>query len=275
MPRRHVRPSSPWSIWSASRAISIGSPCLTSTAGRCMATTMRRLPAMCRLWSKLWRLTIRPSDRASGVACGANPLRYWRSGCWCAMTPLVRSCSGNHWARSWNGSSASRAPRSIWSALTAPYSRAHAPNSSNAWTSSGRSWVRSTARPEPSIPPPIPPRSCRYPASTDNRWRIWSASPTIRTAYLEQRRFELIAYTGVALLLILASLGLFYYMRHALRPLYAAVDTVSTLAEGDLNVSFDTRRQDEVGKLMRALQGMAERLRDIIGHLACGQRRSA
>ena len=85
--------------------------------------------------------------------------------------------------------------------------------------------------------------------------------------HLEQRRFELIAYSGVALLLILASLGLFYYMRHALRPLYAAIDTVSTLAEGDLNVSFDTRRRDEVGKLMRALQSMAERLRHIIGHL--------
>jgi methyl-accepting chemotaxis protein len=86
-------------------------------------------------------------------------------------------------------------------------------------------------------------------------------------AHLEQRRFELIAYTGVALLLILASLGLFYYMRHALRPLYAAVVTVSALAEGDLNVSFESGRQDEVGTLMRALQSMVERLRHIIGHL--------
>jgi methyl-accepting chemotaxis protein len=86
-------------------------------------------------------------------------------------------------------------------------------------------------------------------------------------AHLEQRRFELIAYTGVALLLVLASLGLFYYMRYALRPLYAAVVTVSALAEGDLNVSFETGRQDEVGKLMRALQTMVERLRHIIGHL--------
>jgi len=86
-------------------------------------------------------------------------------------------------------------------------------------------------------------------------------------AHLEQRRFELIAYSGVALLLILASLGLFYYMRHALRPLHTAVVTVSALAEGDLNVSFETGRQDEVGTLMRALQSMAERLRHIIGHL--------
>jgi len=86
-------------------------------------------------------------------------------------------------------------------------------------------------------------------------------------AALEQRRFERLAYAGVALLLILATLGLFYYMRHALSPLGAAIVTLSALAEGDLNVSFDTARQDEVGQLMRALQGMAERLRDIIGHL--------
>ncbi|MGQ9659971.1 MAG: methyl-accepting chemotaxis protein [Thermochromatium sp.] len=56
-------------------------------------------------------------------------------------------------------------------------------------------------------------------------------------------------------------------MRHALRPLHTAVVTVSALAEGDLNVSFETGRQDEVGTLMRALQSMAERLRHIIGHL--------
>lgn len=87
------------------------------------------------------------------------------------------------------------------------------------------------------------------------------------SVHLAQRRFELIAYTGVALLLLLASLGLFYYMRHALRPLYAAMVTVSALAEGDLNVSFATGRQDEVGKLMCALQSMVERLRHIIGHL--------
>lgn len=86
-------------------------------------------------------------------------------------------------------------------------------------------------------------------------------------AYREQRRFDLIAYTGVALLLVLASLGLFYYMRYALRPLYHALATVSALAEGDLSVSFATERQDEVGQLMRALQNMVERLRQIIGHL--------
>ncbi len=86
-------------------------------------------------------------------------------------------------------------------------------------------------------------------------------------ALVAQRQFELIAYSGVALLLILAASGLYWYMRRALRPLDEAVKTVATLADGDLNVSFATSRQDEVGQLMRALQTMVERIRDIVGHL--------
>ena len=82
-----------------------------------------------------------------------------------------------------------------------------------------------------------------------------------------QRRFEWIAYSSVALLLVLAALGLFWYMRHALRPLDRAVATVSRLAEGDLSVSFATNRRDEVGRLMHAMQTMVERIRDIVGHL--------
>ena len=82
-----------------------------------------------------------------------------------------------------------------------------------------------------------------------------------------QRRFEWIAYASVALILVLAALGLFWYMRHALGPLDQAVATVSRLADGDLSVSFETHRRDEVGRLMRALQTMVERIRDIVGHL--------
>jgi methyl-accepting chemotaxis protein len=82
-----------------------------------------------------------------------------------------------------------------------------------------------------------------------------------------QQRFDLIAYASVALLLLLASLGLYWYMRHALRPLNAAVKIVSALADGDLNIAFVTHHDDEVGQLMKALQSMVERIRDIITHL--------
>ncbi len=86
-------------------------------------------------------------------------------------------------------------------------------------------------------------------------------------AYAVQHRFELVAYSSVALILILATIGLFWYMRHALRPLDDAVATVTALAEGDLGVSFATDRKDEVGQLMAALQTMVERIRGIIGQL--------
>ncbi|MBV5311129.1 methyl-accepting chemotaxis protein [Chromatium okenii] len=86
-------------------------------------------------------------------------------------------------------------------------------------------------------------------------------------AFIAQQRFEWIAYSGVGLLLILASFGLFWYMRRALRPLNDAVQTVSALAEGNLNVSFATTRNDEVGLLMTALQSMVERIHGIVSHL--------
>ena len=85
--------------------------------------------------------------------------------------------------------------------------------------------------------------------------------------FAAQRQFEWIAYSGVALLLLAASLGLFWYMRWALLPLNAAVATVSALAEGNLNVSFATTSTDEVGRLMTALQAMVERIRGIVTHL--------
>ena len=86
-------------------------------------------------------------------------------------------------------------------------------------------------------------------------------------AHAARQRFELIAYSGVALLLVLAPVGLYLYMRHVLSPLDTAVAKVAALAEGDLNVSFATHRKDEVGQLMSALQGMVERICDIVGHL--------
>lgn len=86
-------------------------------------------------------------------------------------------------------------------------------------------------------------------------------------AFAAQQRFEWIAYSGVGLLLILASFGLFWYMRRALQPLNDAVLMVSALADGNLNVSFATTRRDEVGRLMTALQAMVERIHGIVSHL--------
>jgi len=82
-----------------------------------------------------------------------------------------------------------------------------------------------------------------------------------------QRRFDLRAYSFVAAVLVLATLGLYWYIQRKLRPLDAAVATVAELARGRLDVSFPAPRRDEVGALMGALQHMVEHLRDIVGHL--------
>ncbi|MBK1640852.1 chemotaxis protein [Chromatium okenii] len=105
-------------------------------------------------------------------------------------------------------------------------------------------------------------------AGVDGQPLVHLLSLTDETAlFAAQRQFEWIAYSGVALLLLAASLGLFWYMRWALLPLNAAVATVSALAEGNLNVSFATTSTDEVGRLMTALQAMVERIRGIVTHL--------
>jgi methyl-accepting chemotaxis protein len=85
--------------------------------------------------------------------------------------------------------------------------------------------------------------------------------------YAAQRRFDLLAYTSVAVILLLATLGLYWYIKRKLHPLNNAIATVSALAEGDLDAPFPAWRNDEVGHFMTALQRMVERIREIIAHL--------
>lgn len=85
--------------------------------------------------------------------------------------------------------------------------------------------------------------------------------------YAAQRRFDRIAYTSVALILLLAALGLYWYIKRKLRPLNDALTTVSALAEGRLDAPFPAWRNDEVGQFMAELQRMVTRIRDIVAHL--------
>ncbi|QIK38643.1 methyl-accepting chemotaxis protein [Caldichromatium japonicum] len=83
---------------------------------------------------------------------------------------------------------------------------------------------------------------------------------------LQQRRLKQMTYIAVLGLLLLAALGLYLSIRHALRPFDQPVVALARLAQGELNVSLASRRyDDEVGQLMQALQRLVERLREIIG----------
>lgn len=54
---------------------------------------------------------------------------------------------------------------------------------------------------------------------------------------------------------------------HVITPCAALVADSQRIAQGDLTLEIDTRRQDEVGKVMQAMQQMVEKLRHIIGEV--------
>ena len=53
-------------------------------------------------------------------------------------------------------------------------------------------------------------------------------------------------------------------------PLQAAVKVAETVAAGDLRTQFDKASGDEIGDLMRALQGMNEALRKVVSEVQTG-----
>jgi methyl-accepting chemotaxis protein len=87
------------------------------------------------------------------------------------------------------------------------------------------------------------------------------------TSYQQKHNFEMIAYSSVFMMIVLAMLGLYWYIKIKLDPLQAAVTTAQALADGHLDVSFPKPRRDEVGALMLALQRMVEGLRDIVSYV--------
>ncbi len=78
-------------------------------------------------------------------------------------------------------------------------------------------------------------------------------------AALEQARTMTIA---VGSLLVIFSIIIAYTITRAIVvPVRAALDGARTMADGDLTVQFESNSKDEIGQLVGALGGMAERLR--------------
>ena len=75
------------------------------------------------------------------------------------------------------------------------------------------------------------------------------------------------AIFGVLAVLILVSL-LYYLVRVAvIRPLQKATDAASRLATGDLTVAIDVDREDELGVLLNAMNGISNGLSDVIAQV--------
>jgi methyl-accepting chemotaxis protein len=98
---------------------------------------------------------------------------------------------------------------------------------------------------------------------------------TFSSIYVSDARADAMA-TAVVLVvvglagLLLASLGVFAFLRIRLRPLGEAVKTVSDLAGGDLSIEMPRAYRDEVGKLIGALGDMTQKLRGVVAEVKTG-----
>ncbi|MBI5923027.1 MAG: Cache 3/Cache 2 fusion domain-containing protein [Betaproteobacteria bacterium] len=82
-------------------------------------------------------------------------------------------------------------------------------------------------------------------------------------------RKEVIAVVAIGVALGGILLGLLFWLSHALVivPLNEAVEFARKISDGDLSSSMHTRREDEIGALMAALDHMRESLRQMIGKI--------
>ncbi len=79
-------------------------------------------------------------------------------------------------------------------------------------------------------------------------------------------------FRGIAMLATLAGVALaalvgWLLARAIAQPMRAAVVAANAVAGGDLAVTIDTRRNDEVGQMMQALARMVERLREVMARV--------
>lgn len=82
------------------------------------------------------------------------------------------------------------------------------------------------------------------------------------TASLGQaRRMTSLFLVGVGGFLLLVLVGLYGYLRRALRPLEEGIGVLRALAQGDTSVSLDSTRQDEIGRIAEAVRSFR---RDLI-----------
>ncbi|MFR0691764.1 methyl-accepting chemotaxis protein [Enterobacterales bacterium AE_CKDN230030158-1A_HGKHYDSX7] len=96
----------------------------------------------------------------------------------------------------------------------------------------------------------------------------YAAQRSAMQAHLRANTLMIIGSAVLALLVgALASLLITWMI---VRPLRQVIGMASRIAEGDLSVSIEVRRKDEVGQLMGAVGSMADSLRGIVSRLSHG-----
>nr|WP_144830674.1 methyl-accepting chemotaxis protein [Cupriavidus gilardii] len=97
------------------------------------------------------------------------------------------------------------------------------------------------------------------------QWLIVATVPleSVRAELMANRNRFLAAGLGLALLV---SAGFWWMLRRMVsQPLASAANAARSLAAGDLTTRLDTRRRDEIGELMRAIDGVGHGLSSIVG----------
>lgn len=70
--------------------------------------------------------------------------------------------------------------------------------------------------------------------------------------------------------IIVAILGIYFFMSRRLKPLTKAAAAADALASGDLTVAMPKAQSDEIGQLIASLESMAGRLRDVVSGVKAG-----
>lgn len=101
--------------------------------------------------------------------------------------------------------------------------------------------------------------------ATDPAWHwLVAGIADMDELYAPVRRMRgIAAATSIALVAVLAVLVFVAIRRRVTRPLAQAVEAARRLAEGDLTARLDSTRRDEIGQLMRSIDGIGDGLGDI------------
>jgi methyl-accepting chemotaxis protein len=99
----------------------------------------------------------------------------------------------------------------------------------------------------------------------DWNWIVASGSYTDEIFSLAARARNIMIAATFVLTVVLLAILIFYLNRVVIAPLISLVGSSQRIADGDLTVRLDATRQDEIGRVMHAMQQMAEKLSGIIG----------
>ena len=96
--------------------------------------------------------------------------------------------------------------------------------------------------------------------------RGWSAMLYIPASVLETMASKSVIPVIITILaaLVVVSAVIFYITSKTTRPLSAITDSVEQFGEGNLNVTFEAKTEDEVGRIASACKGAVDRIKQVV-----------